>query len=762
MNQADTDTSNKQFIRHAPCNNCGSKDNVSVYADGHGYCFGCKKYYKKYNGAESSNGSAKTKTININNYTYTKGSKYEVPWSLDFTGRDADKRKTFKIKKGYDTHYVYTDEEGNTAFVVERQYSDESRQEKKFIPYSKWKNKIDSSTRWISKHMATEGRTIYNLESLSKTRESTVLVVEGEKAADSYIKQKLYPCTTWSSGAQSVLKNDWKPLLDFQKIILMPDNDDEGFMAMHKLAHHLVEDLEVHIDNIHLVTYPDEFPEKWDIADSVPENSSIDGHTLAFNSQRYTEVTPNFKELWKKFIEPDLSEQDKSKKDRLLELSQNIIYIAELDEMLDMKKDLLTPLKSFDNNYGYLKVDKKKPSTFLLEQEPEIFKRANSFEFNPTRPLGLNDVDGVPIANRYRGPSIKPRAGDITIWKDTLNDVFDSETRAYNMEQYFAWCLQNQGSKTLFAPLWISPKKGIGKNWITNLVGQCYGIRNFRPNLKYKHVIGKFNSWIIGAQFAIINEVFLSKNYNKKQELSEEIKDLITEPYIHIEEKFRRGFDYPNTCNFTLISNHEDCMNVADDERRYWVMKLTNQVRLRDYWKPRWDWANEDGGRFLLHHLLNLKIDDPDLYKERAPVTDDMIELARMSEHPIFKWLDEHREAETGPFKRSGDSRYRIFNYMVVATDLHRTCSAFKQEGALEVVIDWCKKRSVSWDPVKQVTTKQIVCNNGTRPRAYLLPPKDPETATDYWVTKLRSAGPSELGHIYDQKGEFKSDEDIA
>ena len=47
------------------------------------------------------------------------------------------------------------------------------------------------------------------------------------------------------------------------------------------------------------------------------------------------------------------------------------------------------------------------------------------------------------------------------------------------MEQYFAWCLQNQGSKAMFAPLWISPKKGIGKNWITNLVGQCYGIRNF-------------------------------------------------------------------------------------------------------------------------------------------------------------------------------------------------------------------------------------------------------------------------------------------
>ena len=86
--------------------------------------------------------------------------------------------------------------------------------------------------------------------------------------------------------------------------------------------------------------------------DPVPENSSIDGHTLAFKALPYTEVTPLFKELWNKYKEPDLSEQDKSKKERLMELAQNIIYIAELDEMLDVK-NATNALKSFDNNYGY-------------------------------------------------------------------------------------------------------------------------------------------------------------------------------------------------------------------------------------------------------------------------------------------------------------------------------------------------------------------------------------------------------------------------
>lgn len=29
------------FVRHAPCPKCGSKDNLGLYSDGSGYCFGC-------------------------------------------------------------------------------------------------------------------------------------------------------------------------------------------------------------------------------------------------------------------------------------------------------------------------------------------------------------------------------------------------------------------------------------------------------------------------------------------------------------------------------------------------------------------------------------------------------------------------------------------------------------------------------------------------------------------------------------------------
>ena len=33
-----------EFVRHEPCNNCGSSDANSLYTDGHYYCFSCQTY----------------------------------------------------------------------------------------------------------------------------------------------------------------------------------------------------------------------------------------------------------------------------------------------------------------------------------------------------------------------------------------------------------------------------------------------------------------------------------------------------------------------------------------------------------------------------------------------------------------------------------------------------------------------------------------------------------------------------------------------
>ena len=702
----------------------------------------------------STTAPIKDKKISTN-YTNILAGKGEEPSSFDFTN---ERNLREKKKKGYDTHYTYATEDGHTSFIVERKYTDEAREKKQFILHSKWKNGVDDSQRWIAK-ATPEPRVIWNLPKLKVAKTNRVLVAEGEKAAAHYGARNLIPVTTWSCGTYCVLKNDWSPLLSRDEIILSPDNDAKGREAMHKLAMHLVEDLEYPIQNISWVDIPEDWPKGWDIADETPDGTDV--HSIICNAAAYAEVNEGYKEIWnEQKLSKIKKEVQESKAERLNSMSEDLCYIQELDEILDLRADKLIPLRNFNNNLAYLKIGTENPSTYLLKQE--TFNRAHEFEYNPKRKKGLVEVNGVVRANRYQGPSIIGRDGSVKHWTENLENMFEDQDRSFETEQYLAWCLQNQGDKAMWCPLWISTARGIGKNYLTRILTDLYGIKNIRPNLKYKNVVGRFNSWIIGAQFAVVNEIFISKNYNKKMEMSEEIKDLITEPYAHIEEKFRRPFDYPNTCNFLLISNHEDCMNIDNGERRYYVTKLAEKIRGEEYWKPKWNWLNnENGSASVLKHLMELKIKNPDMYKGRAPVTDDMLELAASAGHPIHKWLDEHRAAESGPFRRQGSSEWRVFNFMIVAVDLHRAVTAgFKQESALDTILEWIKTRCVVWKNGEK--TRQVRLDNGERPRAYMLPPMydaeaaDPESAKNYWINNLREKTDTELGVVYNSKGTIK------
>jgi twinkle protein len=51
------------FIHHAPCDSCGSKDNVAVYSDGHSYCFGCGKHTSIHIGEQMETESVPSELI---------------------------------------------------------------------------------------------------------------------------------------------------------------------------------------------------------------------------------------------------------------------------------------------------------------------------------------------------------------------------------------------------------------------------------------------------------------------------------------------------------------------------------------------------------------------------------------------------------------------------------------------------------------------------------------------------------------------------
>ena len=62
----------------------------------------------------------------------------------------------------------------------------------------------------------------------------------------------------------------------------------------------------------------------------------------------------------------------------------------------------------------------------------------------------------------------------------------------------------------------------------------------------------------------------------------------------------------------------------------------------QDFFDKAWNFVDSDEGAsaLLIHYFKNVKIDDPSIFKKRAPQTDDLKELIEQSKHPVIKKLE--------------------------------------------------------------------------------------------------------------------------
>lgn len=166
--------------------------------------------------------------------------------------------------------WVYRDSNGQRLCVICR--FDLGDGGKEFLPLTYCQHQ-DGRREWRWKGLP-KPRPIYGLDRLDERAAAPVIVCEGEKAADAAGKRfPDYIATTSPNGAGSADKADWSPLAG-RRVVIWPDHDDEGRSyadAVARLA------IAAGAESVAVVTVPDIFPEKWDLADPLPEGWSEDG-----------------------------------------------------------------------------------------------------------------------------------------------------------------------------------------------------------------------------------------------------------------------------------------------------------------------------------------------------------------------------------------------------------------------------------------------------------------------------------------------------
>lgn len=111
-------------------------------------------------------------------------------------------------------------------------------------------------------------RPLYGLDRLAQKPNANVIICEGEKATDA--ATALFPdhvAITSPNGAGNSHHGDWGPLQG-RTITIWPDNDPEGQNYAQSVARAVKK---AGCKSVSIVQIPEDFPPKWDLADTPPE-----------------------------------------------------------------------------------------------------------------------------------------------------------------------------------------------------------------------------------------------------------------------------------------------------------------------------------------------------------------------------------------------------------------------------------------------------------------------------------------------------------
>lgn len=164
---------------------------------------------------------------------------------------------------GFDAVYTYRSADGLAIRYVGRKNA-RGDTRKVYIPITY--GELNGVVGWHKKH-PNEPRRLYGLDRLAAMPERTVVICEGEKAADAaQAMLPEYPCVTWSAGTANVGPNDWA-ILAGRRIIIWPDNDGTGHKAAAAIRS-ILAPIARQIETLHV----DDLPDGADAADVSPSD----------------------------------------------------------------------------------------------------------------------------------------------------------------------------------------------------------------------------------------------------------------------------------------------------------------------------------------------------------------------------------------------------------------------------------------------------------------------------------------------------------
>lgn len=281
-------------------------------------------------------------------------------------------------------------------------------------------------------------------------------------------------------------------------------------------------------------------------------------------------------------------------------------------------------------------------------------------------------VDLETHVNLFGGWPLEPKADDVAVDKvlQLLRYICGEGEATYTpitdwVLRWIALPLQRPGSKMATSIVMHGPD-GAGKNLFWMVVTRIYG--EYATQIGQRELDSDFNGWASRKLFILANEVIPPAEAGK---LVGQLKALITEDVIQINDKGLPLRMEANRANFAFFSNNLQPLKVFGNDRRQMVIKTPHPHPEGDaFYKPIADIIKEDPvaavatAQAFYRYLLDLDLEGFHAHTKplQTHARTDLIELSSTSVERFWReWKQGIVPLPYGPCMR--EDIYRAYGY---------------------------------------------------------------------------------------------------
>lgn len=328
--------------------------------------------------------------------------------------------------------------------------------------------------------------------------------------------------------------------------------------------------------------------------------------------------------------------------------------------------------------------------------------------------------------NLWKGFAVeaRPAPEKCGMYLDHVKDIVCSGNEEHYdyLIKWMATAVQRPGDPGHVAIV-LRGRQGTGKNKFIDIFGALFG-RHYLMIRDSNHLFGTFNAHMRDCCVLFANEAFWAGN--KKHEAM--LKSLVTEPTIMSEGKGENAMVARNCVKLVMASNEEWVVPANHDDRRFFVLDVSDARRQDiDYFGRLTDQVRDGGYEALLHYLLSMDLTGFDI--RRAPQTVGLQEQKIMSFAPEQAWWYEKLMAG-----RTFEDRDGWFEQVAITDLTHdyiTSCARMSPNARVSsmTLARFLDKatgtavRRVQWTGLRQIRQIDGVIREVERPRAYCLPP---------------------------------------